>query len=190
MEGLGITKCKICGCSLNRKNLKKHLSKVHSEIESQPNNRKINKTYFRCNQCHKKILFSSLLTHLAKMHDFKPTVIDKVHEWYFTEVVVEYSLSVKDKVEVAFVKTYQRLVRSTHKSKINCSLCSGIVSRKQILDHFKHRHHRDCTPYKKSVDSVRPAVASFYEDERSTDIYERFTKMNAGGFELGKNRKH
>ncbi|MBT2153466.1 hypothetical protein KKI34_17425 [Pseudoalteromonas tetraodonis] len=190
--------CEYCFCRLNTKNLAKHLKKVHSDELAKKEKRllkkkvvKYTKTYYQCKQCKRKILKSSLLNHLNKIHGFFPKDISNIAFFYFNEVKSECIKELKSEMQKRFEDTYNELLGLTHKEVTRCRVCSKSVGKKNIVRHFKEEHHVNMSNIKKQIDSVKPkkqlAMVSINE---SQDLFDRQIKLNGGGYGLGKNRKH
>lgn len=210
------TKCNFCECKILKKNLKKHLSKVHSEeLTESHNNQQVssalvnnkNKTYtrkyYKCRQCNKKITKNSLIKHLNRVHQFFPKDISRVEYFYFDEVSVECKKENVSATQKSFEETYLAVNQATLSGKktrmktnaaVKCKLCSVSVNASSIVSHFKNHHQVDMTEVKFRLDNPEVTINTKpvlqLEAIDSVDIFDRLTKLNGGGYGLGKNRKH
>ncbi|CCN49264.1 hypothetical protein MADA3029_740173 [Vibrio nigripulchritudo MADA3029] len=126
--------------------------------------------------------------HLARAHDFHPKVDDNLHELYFSQVVCEYSQTIKGNVEKGFALTYKKLLSIPHKQKHACEVCNMPISLKGAKHHFLAKHSFDCSIIKEQLDLVKPSYQQYFEDKRGEDIFEHHKILNGGAFELGKSR--
>lgn len=85
--------------------------------------------YYKCRQCKKLIKMSLVISHLDKVHGFKPTCVVNAHILYFDEVVKEHSLK-KNTTELSEITLVTK--------EFKCKKCGQLLvkSKEYLVEHM------------------------------------------------------
>jgi len=206
MELNELVDCPHCKSKVLRKNLQKHLKKVHnsattsitlqSQVINQESNIKnkisITKSYYKCKQCSKKITKSSLVSHLNKVHQFYPKNLVFIEQYYYEKIDVKFEKSFhKDDLLKNVSDTYTKLKNNIQKYSA-CPFCKLRLSTANFSEHIRTNHKVEIFTHDK-VHKAKYIVENHQKEEKtydSDDIFDRGLTVQGGAYGLGKNRKH
>lgn len=204
-------KCPKCTAFVFRKNLPKHLKKVHkitvdqieNEISAKENTSKVTRTYYKCNICGKKISKSSLGNHLVKKHEFQPISENTILASY-TTIKTEYKRTRdntkhigsqmgldESRIPEIAKEAINHFEQAKNKQRVYCELCHTYFPKKGYIDHFERRHSIDLTFYKQhpNIHGNSSSKTTFSRKVKEThDLYDTKLVVSGGLPSLGKKR--